>query len=614
MVSVSANSRRVKLGDQFGIPIVNEIEMAQDLAPIGDTGLYYMPEAVDPRNCERYPDSIFCGGQPFSNEFIGLKITPTIDLCGRISVKVDSRLFFGALPEQEFQYVPPGCRNPPPKDTTPRLSGEERRFGAGDFGHMRDDKKYIIALDDSRHSTLKLRCGEVGVGVAKVRQWGGIYPDYVVDEYPRTTIFVQGIPVSEVYRCKIYRHVPASREPRDTVELGEIRHSHPDQRPFLISGKGGLLKRYLSGDCGIYSEEDIDFNPGSNVYPPPYMGPSGPYPLFIAKTKELETCREQNSSDPPSPNGGDEPCDCMACCPNNDELLQKLLKEIQKANKAIGSDEFPATLPKNLTADSGVVTIPNLAQLGRQQVIYLDETAGEYPVKVTIEDTDPTKEGLQSETLEFGNASELQAEQFGVAMNTAIDVNLLVQLVTKVLIEQGITRKQVHTSQSQIEALLQHQGFTIKETLEDVPFTFTVPQSETINNFRLEEFVKESNQKVEVIKFTGKNTYQEDSAILRHLHGMFKGVFFRQVASGAASIAGEISKLLRKQNDAIDKISDNSLDDFDAWAEDFENGFASGGYSGTQLDPAKPFGIDYAARPRIRRLTKPTDQNAGTGQ
>ena len=244
----------------------------------------------------------------------------------------------------------------------------------------------------------------------------------------------------------------------------------------------------------------------------------------------------------------------------------------------------------------------------------MDEIIGEAMVRITIQDTDPTKEGNQSETLEFGNISELMAEQFGVSMNTSIDTSLLIQICTKSLMEVGIERKQLHTLQSQVEALIAHQGFSYKESVENVPFTFSIPNTTKINEFRIEEFVKESQQKVPIFKFNGKETYAEDSAILRHLHGMFKGVFFRQIASGAASVAGEISKLLRKQDDAINKISDESLDDLDTWLEEFETGFTTGGYSGGTTETSKPFGLDYENRPRVRRMTKPTTQNPGTGQ
>jgi septation ring formation regulator EzrA len=158
--------------------------------------------------------------------------------------------------------------------------------------------------------------------------------------------------------------------------------------------------------------------------------------------------------------------------------------------------------------------------------------------------------------------------------------------------EAGILRKQVHTLQSQIEALMAHQGFSYKEKTEKVPFTFSVPESEKITDFTLEKFVKESEQEVPVIKFTGDTTYQEDSMVLRKLWGVIKAVFWRNIAKDAASVAGEISKLIKNQNNTIDKITDNSVDNLQRYLEDFENGFTNG-YTGGTTTQGKPFGLDY---------------------
>lgn len=314
----------------------------------------------------------------------------------------------------------------------------------------------------------------------------------------------------------------------------------------------------------------------------------------------------------------------MQCCfsppssspqQQDNELLKQILAECKKMNKALGSDEFPASFPQRLTGSNpGSVNIPNVAQLLKQKVIYLDELLGQYPVKIKIEDADPIKEGNQSEELEFGNTSELLAELFGAVMNIAIDSNVTVQLVTKALMEAGLIRKQVHTSQSHLEALVRHQGFELKEKTEDVPFTFSVPQTTKLNEFKLEDFCKESTQKVEVIEYKGKTTYVEDAAIIRHMHGIIKGVFFRGIAKDAASVAGEISRLLKKQGEAIDKISDNSEDGLENFIEDFERGFSSyTGGTGT-VDPEKPFGLPYEQRPRVKIIKKPTTDNPGVGQ
>lgn len=287
------------------------------------------------------------------------------------------------------------------------------------------------------------------------------------------------------------------------------------------------------------------------------------------------------------------------------ELNQENL-DLDKIKEVLGVDEFPAQFPARLTGSGTTVNIANIPQLLKQQVLYSDELLGEYPIKIKIEDTDPTQEGNQSQTLEFGNTSEVLAEAFGAMMNVSLDTQVLVQLATKALIELGVTRKQLHTTQSMVDAICQHIGFASQEDTEDVPFTFTVPNYDNRNELTLEQFCKESTQKVEILKYKGKNTYMEDAAILRHMHGIIKGVFFRGIARDAVDVAGAIKNLVKKQSDTMDKIAVGSTDDLDNWAEDFEMGFSA--YTGgtTARDPSKPYGLPLDQRPRIQIIRKPS--------
>lgn len=293
------------------------------------------------------------------------------------------------------------------------------------------------------------------------------------------------------------------------------------------------------------------------------------------------------------------------------ELANKNI-DLEEVKKVLGVDEFPATLPARLTSGNATIQIENIPQLLKQQIIYNDETIGEYPIKLKIEDTDPTQSGNQSETLEFANTSEILAEAFGAMMNVNLDTQILVQLATKALIELGVTRKQLHTTQSMVDALCQYVGFASEERTEDVPFTFTVPIDEEKDNMTLEQFCKESTQKVEVLRFKGRHTQMETDAIIRHMHGIVKGVFFRGVARDAADIAGAIKDIVKKQSETMDKVAVGSTDDLDNWAEEFEMGFST--YTGgtTTRDPAKPYGLPLDQRPRIQIIRKPGDQNSAT--
>lgn len=96
------------------------------LIPLGDTGLYTTPEVIDPRNCEFYPNSPWCGGNPLTRKPIGLDFDWGVDGCS-IHGSVTPTLGFIKLPTHTVAYVREECREdyekrqnntPPPPDWT----------------------------------------------------------------------------------------------------------------------------------------------------------------------------------------------------------------------------------------------------------------------------------------------------------------------------------------------------------------------------------------------------------------------------------------------------------------------------------------------------------------
>lgn len=101
------------------------------LVPLGDTGLYTTPgDAADPRDCDRYPDSPYCGGNPLDKRPIAIDIETTAikDDCGVMtSATVKPTLGFIKLPPVSVAQIPENCREkyeqqgkqnvpPPPSD------------------------------------------------------------------------------------------------------------------------------------------------------------------------------------------------------------------------------------------------------------------------------------------------------------------------------------------------------------------------------------------------------------------------------------------------------------------------------------------------------------------
>lgn len=86
----------------------------EGLVPIGDAGIYISPHVkedkpVSPFDCENYPDSPYCGGQPFTKTPVGIDLEFTGNQCG-VSVTGTPILGFTKLPPISVAWIAPGCR------------------------------------------------------------------------------------------------------------------------------------------------------------------------------------------------------------------------------------------------------------------------------------------------------------------------------------------------------------------------------------------------------------------------------------------------------------------------------------------------------------------------
>ncbi|MBD2130700.1 hypothetical protein NDI39_10005 [Microcoleus sp. ZQ-A2] len=100
------------------------------LVPIGDTGLYGTPDTpASPFDCDRYPRSPYCGGNPIEPKLIGLDLETTVQVnpCGVTrSITANPTLLGISLPPASLAHIPENCREeyerqgqqtppPPPK-------------------------------------------------------------------------------------------------------------------------------------------------------------------------------------------------------------------------------------------------------------------------------------------------------------------------------------------------------------------------------------------------------------------------------------------------------------------------------------------------------------------
>lgn len=635
------------------------------LIPVGN-GIYTTPtndpKVSDPQNCNGNLADIspWCGGNPLTIEPIGLDVEAAFDECN-VWVEISPRAFLKLPPGQIAYRFPGKCREepPPPPPLTAEPGQKTYRkpngldpnasvfaFVGNDRGGTNQGRQYVEGNKyrtyvDTFNNTF-LWTDYICPGTRNLWQNGttGVWYQspitgwYTVTSQTSTTDSYEGQTVTDSgnwsedkrgewdtnggygvyhlialssdaqiiwykYSDGTYRYTNLPRTTPIAAYIEAIGSGIIGNHCGIYKGLWGWIDKYLEG---IKAPESVVINemPSGESTSTGYIN----IHVDFVINQSCGSAKDRSKLPPPPKTKKD--C-CMACCnsPSQDNtLLKEILAQIKKANKAIGSDELPASLPKVLNKDDNSnVNVENLAQLWKRGVIYLDGIIGEQPVKIKIQDTDLTTEGDQSQEMVFDNVSEMLAEQFGINMNTSINTELMIQLLSKALVELAVTRKQLHNTQSAVKTLQDYFGFDCREAPEEIPLSITVPQSDNIGEFSMDQFLKESKQKVEVWKLEKSEigAHKKKFLLLEKAASIIQAVFWRKLPGGTDT-KDALKKLLNKQHQTINDV-DSHQKDLEAWLEQYENGFTSQeGYVG---DVSKPWGDDYENRPKTKIIGKP---------
>lgn len=323
--------------------------------PIGD-GWYKTPNTpADPQDCDRYPDSPWCGGNPIdlSSPF---SYSPDAQVhgCG-FDLELGGTVAWIKMPPQRLSYRFEGeCRREPPPPPEPKDSQPRNRilnlpnaFGndyfylfwhqCGEFDPPSQWQSFIcpgqteIVNNTSYYSEIN------GIGWDSFRRYSsepytqrsitagyrktasppyGTYAEYYFD--------TNGEMVGYWRQGSTY-YAFTDQFGRKTYYKGDITASIADSVGAMwAGGEAGL--HITKGRWGAICNWLINWT-GYDIQ----------YDFLV----QLDCGKFNPYKRNPPP---DEPCNCnMACCPDYSPLLQQLLNEIKKANAAIGSTSFPVT-------------------------------------------------------------------------------------------------------------------------------------------------------------------------------------------------------------------------------------------------------------------------------
>ena len=280
---------------------------------------------------------------------------------------------------------------------------------------------------------------------------------------------------------------------------------------------------------------------------------------------------------------------------------------LQKIATCLGVDEYPASLPPSLISkDQGWlgnlipeanIEIPNLTRLLSQFIKYFDEILGQWEIPIEVKDSDPTTPGDQPIGFKIPNLAEGFAEMFGLLLQSSSNLELLVNMQTRTLIEVGQDKQQNFISYKLLQALVDYINFDYKEVGTELPMMFKPGEDE------VDKMLVECMTKVTVAEFDDKIDFQRHLLVLLEMAKMWKAQNFKKLDLGTGmkqQILDRIKALGQQSEElSVEKKDADGKDQFDRFCEDVETQFAA---TPGILDAAHPYGGDFEDRPRIKKL------------
>lgn len=261
-----------------------------------------------------------------------------------------------------------------------------------------------------------------------------------------------------------------------------------------------LTQQYFSSMFGNLADYRVDITPSTFLFPGTAFG------LHALDS----TCGFKKP-----PTNQPLPDNDMNCCEETLELLEAIYSRL-------GVDEFPVSAPPLLTQENDKeVALENHAQLWEWLARNLDAVMGQFPIKIKITDSDPTKRGNQEVELDLPNVAETLAELFGLVYQAENNSDLMTEMMLRLIPEVLATKNAAITGQSYSKANASFLGYkgNVKEVKVD--YNFDLEKTDT-----LPSFLSNSKKKVKVFQDESKESVLDILAKLEFAAGIIKAVFY----------------------------------------------------------------------------------------
>lgn len=623
--------------------------MMPGLVPLNDSGFYVTPEEpADPTDCDRYPDSPWCGGNPFSIKPIDLGLEIVIDDCN-VGIRANPVLAFIKLPLSTIVYRKPECRNPLPEPkpdysgddfSSPVMSPPDCRVGSGrsllvmftdsqnnyteeyftdlygnatGIGTIREEKKLELISFDFYPQLLK----------ASVPNSAGIYSEVDMIARFKTKSDYEFI-MNDVWNDQIWGGLaPAYNDGFGgrTIREGEfylstsgtghaIGEPRGDSLLSLVEIHFGKTPRALERLAEIRNVNSTEtFYDGTRLS---QLKTRSHHNTVILKCGDglYDTIR---NPPPPKERRKKKKEDDVTCCPTtyaNNALLKQLLAKVNKLSDIVGVNEYPASLPNSLISkDEGFigslipnanVNIPNLTKMLGWYFERFDEVMGQFEIPIEVKDSDPTTPGEQPVGFKLPNIAESIAEMMGLLLQSTINSETLVNMATRTLIETGQDKQQNFKNYMLTQAIVEYMGFEIKDKVQKLPMTFK-PGGEG-----LEAMLQEGEIDVTISEFADTTDLRANLTDLLQAAAITRAVHWRKL-DAKGNMGNQIRDIIKAYSAISETIGnrkkdDEGKDDFEKFVEAAEIGFTT---TVGITDTTNPYGASFDQRPKIRELGTP---------
>lgn len=489
------------------------------LTPLGDTGFWVTPNTpADPFDCDRYPNSPYCGR--FVSPLFGLIRNPLGIGVGihrsecEVCVDVNLIPFLIPLPPYSICYrfsgragcggsrggSDGGAGSIGPRDPFP--DGCIRWFTVMDFGTPRN---FVPGRD-------------------RVPR-----PQYVVAPAPSPDFDISPYEINWV---EIFR---AGERPALTLTTGQP--AGYDEALYLI--------RYRTRNRdGQPYEEILSLGWRPATYPEPQ------FVRFYLREDQPESCTPVFIPPPPPPIPFRREDDDMCDCAEMTEIMRLIAARL-------GVQDYPVRVPQFLvrSGNDNQQRIESLTEFVSWLTYQVDGLVGEFPVRIEVEDIDPTEEGNQSVNVRLPNIAEALAELYGLAAKSAINSDIHTNFLMRLAAEAVATKNAAIVTQDYAKANAAFLGYEGNPKKRKIPYAFDAQKLdslETILNSTVGDVIGWEN--------TGKDTALEFFRELMFAGGIIKAVHFRRAAD-IARLVGEVGSALGV-GDVVDERQDEEWRDY----------------------------------------------------